>query len=34
MYLFANFLTTVAAEAAAYYLCKWLDSWFFKGSKH
>ena len=28
------FFQTVAAEVVAYYLCKWLDSLFFKGSKH
>lgn len=29
-----TFVATVAGEVVAYYLCKWLDSWFFKGSKH
>ena len=31
---FIAFFQTVAAEVEAYYLCKWLDSLFFKGSKH
>ena len=31
---FIAFLQTVTAEVVAYYLCKWLDSLFFKGSKH
>lgn len=31
---FATFLTTVAAEVVAYYICKWLDELFHKGSKH
>ena len=31
---FIAFFQTVAAEVVAYYLCKWLDSLFFKGSKH
>ena len=31
---FATFLTTVAAEAVAYYICKWLDGLFHKDSKH
>ena len=29
-----TFIQTVAAQVVAYYLCKWLDSLFFKGSKH
>ena len=29
-----TFVATVAGEVVAYYLCKWLDSWLFKGSKH
>ncbi len=28
------FFQTVGAQVVAYYLCKWLDSLFFKGSKH
>ena len=31
---FIAFFQTVAAEVVADYLCKWLDSLFFKGSKH
>ena len=31
---FFTFLATVAGEVAAYYLCKWLDSWFHPDSKH
>ena len=31
---FISFIQTVGAEVVAYYLCKWLDSLFFKGSKH
>jgi len=27
-------LTSVVADVAAYYLCKWLDRLFFKDSKH
>ena len=30
---FATFLTTVAAEVVAYYICKWLDEQF-KAGKH
>ena len=30
----STFIQTVAAQVVAYYLCKWLDSLFFKGSKH
>ena len=28
------FFQTVGAQVVAYYLCKWPDSLFFKGSKH
>ena len=34
MEAFISFIQTVGAEVVAYYLCKWLDSLFFKGSKH
>lgn len=34
MEVFVSFIQTVGAEGVAYYLCKWLDSLFFKGSKH
>ena len=33
MEAFISFIQTVGAEVVAYYLCKWLDSLFFKGSK-
>ena len=32
--ILVNFLVAVAAQVTANYLCKWLDSLFFKGSKH
>ena len=32
MEAFISFIQTVGAEVVAYYLCKWLDSLFFKGS--
>ena len=32
--IFTNFIVAVAAQVTANYLCKWLDSLFFKGSKH
>ena len=34
MEVFVSFIQTIGAEVVAYYLCKWLDSLFFKGSKH
>ena len=34
MEVLISFMQTVVAEIVAYYLCKWLDSLFFKGSKH
>ena len=34
MEAFVSFIQTVGAEVVAYYLCKWLDSLFFNGSKH
>ena len=34
MEVFVSFIQTVGAEVVADYLCKWLDSLFFKGIKH
>ena len=34
METFVSFMQSVGAQVAAYYLCKWLNSLFFKGSKH
>ena len=29
-----SFMQSVGAQVVAYFLCKWLNSLFFKGSKH
>ena len=29
-----SFIQSVGAQVVAYFLCKWLNSLFFKGSKH
>ncbi len=34
METFVSFMQSVGAQVVAYFLCKWLNSLFFKGSKH
>ena len=34
MEAFTSFMQSVGAQVVAYFLCKWLNSLFFKGSKH
>ena len=34
MEFFISFIQSVGAQVVAYFLCKWLNSLFFKGSKH
>ena len=34
MEMLISFMQSVGAQVVAYFLCKWLNSLFFKGSKH
>ena len=34
MEMLISFMQSVGAQVVSYFLCKWLNSLFFKGSKH